>query len=116
VVYIIAAIMILLMGLLATSGTGEWTCYVIAGCIGASYAVTRTADANMVFELAPPSETSRFIGIANTFVAPVATLGPLVGGLIVDMFSHQALFWCVAVIGVISLVLAVMYLPSRRIA
>ncbi|MCE5208927.1 MAG: MFS transporter [Chloroflexi bacterium] len=114
IVYVIAAVMVLLMGLLAVSDAGAWVFYVIAGCIGASYAVTRTADANMVFELAPPSETSRFIGIANTFVAPVATLGPLVGGLIVDLLSYRALFGCVAVIGVVSLALTVAYLPSRR--
>jgi MFS family permease len=133
-VYLIAAVMILLMGALAviaslaplpagegfnsgpSSGmkTGVWFFYVIAAFIGGNYAVARIADPNMVFELAPPHETSRFIGIANTVVAPVATLGPLLGGLIVEGFSHQALFVTVVLIGVIALVLTALYLPSTR--
>ncbi len=114
IVYIISAVMVLLMGVLAVSGAGAWVFYVIAGLIGASYAVSRTADANMVFELTPPDETSRFVGIVNTFVAPVSTLGPLLGGLIVDVFTHQALFWFVALLGAASIILTAVYLPSRK--
>jgi MFS family permease len=114
ILYVISAVMVLLMGLLAVSGAGVWAFYVIAGLVGANYAIAQTADSNMVFELAPPSETSRFVGIVNTFVAPVTVLGPLVAGLIVDNFSHQALFWVVAVIGALSIVLAAAYLPRQE--
>src|SRR5512138_3609935 len=93
IVYVILTVMVLLMGVLAFRGAVVRVFYVIAGLISDGYAVSRTADANMVFELAPPDETSRFVGIVNTFVAPVSTLGPLLGGLIVDVFTHQALFW-----------------------
>jgi MFS family permease len=114
-VYIIASVLVILMGLLAVSATGIWAFYIIAFCIGGLYAVNRTADANMVFELAPPRETSRFIGIANTFVAPVVTLAPLIGGVIVNAFSHQVLFWCVLVIGALSALFTIRYMPNPRL-
>ncbi len=113
-VYILSSVLVVLMGLLAVTAVDIWSFYVIAFCIGGIYAVTRTADSNMVFELAPPSETSRFIGIVNTFVAPVITLAPLVGGVLVELFSHQVLFWCVLVIGVLSMLLTIIYMPNPR--
>jgi MFS family permease len=113
-VYVVASIMVIAMGFLSVTAGGIWAFYIIAFCIGGVYAVSRTADSNMVFELAPPSETSRFIGIANTFLAPVFTLSPLVGGVIVNAFSHQALFWCVLVIGAFSTLFTVFYMPNPR--
>jgi MFS family permease len=65
----------------------------------------------MIFEIAPSSETGRFIGISNTFVAPVMTLAPLLGGLVVDLFSYQLMFTMVIVVGVLSTVLAVFLMP-----
>lgn len=113
-VYVIASLMVTLMGVLSVTAAGAWAFYVIAVCMGGVYAVARTADPNMVFELAPPSETSRFIGISNTFVAPVVMLAPLLGGVIVENFSHQALFWSVLVIGVFSTLLVVFVMPAPR--
>jgi MFS family permease len=113
-IYVIASLMVVLMGLLAVTATGVWAFYIITICMGGVYAVARTADPNMVFELVHPSETSRFIGISNTFVAPVVTLAPLVGGVIVDLFSHQALFWCVLVIGVLSTLMVIFVMPAPR--
>ena len=113
-VYIIASLMVVLMGVLSLTAPGLWAFYAIALCMGGLYAVARTADPNMVFEFAPPSETSRFVGIANTFVAPVVTLAPLIGGVIVDHLSHAVLFATVLVVGVLSLLLVLFYLPSAR--
>jgi MFS family permease len=115
-VYVIASLMVMLMGLLSVTAAGVWAFYVIAMCMGGVYAVGRTADPNMVFELAPPSETSRFIGISNTFVAPVVTLAPLIGGVLVEAFSHQVLFWSVLIIGALSTLLVVFYMPAPRTA
>ncbi len=113
-VYVLSAVLVVLMGLLAVTAVNILPFYVIAFCIGGIYAVTRTADSNMVFELAPPSETSRFIGISNTFVAPVITLAPLAGGVVVEYLSHQVLFWCVLAIGVLSVLLTTIYMPNPR--
>ena len=68
----------------------------------------------MIFEIAPSAETSRFVGITNTFVAPIMTLAPLLGGALVDIFSHQVMFIAVIVVGILSTVLAVVLMPQLR--
>jgi MFS family permease len=89
--------------LMALVNPGVYIFYVIAFCIGAIYAATWTCDPNMVFEIAPPSETSRFIGIANTLIGPVMMVAPILGGFLVDKFSYQVLFWTAFVLALISL-------------
>ena len=112
--YVISSVFYGLIGVLSLTALGPWAFYVIAFFIGSTYSVQRTCDPSMVFELAPPSETSRFVGISNTFVAPVMTLAPLIGGLIVNHFSHISLFWIVLVVGVLSTVLTMFYMPNPR--
>ncbi|NOZ00142.1 MAG: MFS transporter [Chloroflexi bacterium] len=114
IIYIIVSIMVIAMGGLAILPFGVIGFYVIAFCIGSVYAAIAIADSNMVFEIAPAAETSRFIGILNTFVAPVMMLAPLLGGVLVDIFSHRVLFITVIVIGVISTLLAVRLMPNLK--
>lgn len=114
-IYVAASAMILLSSILAASSFGVWIFYVIAFCIGGTYAVFFMGDPNMIFEIAPPSETSRFIGISNTFVAPVMTLAPLIGGFLVNFFSFSYLFFAVFVISIASLLLSIWVMPNPRL-
>ena len=66
--------------------------FLIAFLVGSVQSATWISDPNMVFELAPSAETGRYIGITNTLVGPSMVLVPLVGGVIVDLFSYQVLF------------------------
>jgi MFS family permease len=66
--------------------------FIIAFLIGSVQSATWISDPNMIFELAPPAETGRYIGITNTLIGPVMVLAPLIGGVIVDIFSYQILF------------------------
>jgi|GEM_PF-684438 len=86
--------------LLALFSTQSWVFFGIAFLMGGVYAAAYIADPNMVFEIAPPHETSRFVGIANTLLSPVYALAPLLGGLLVDRFSHQILFLAVLITAV----------------
>jgi MFS family permease len=106
--------MMVLVGIFAHIAAGPWMFYLIAFCIGGQYATFMICDSNMVFEIAPSSETSRFIGISNTFVSPVMALSPLVGGLLVDIFSYQFLFTSVIVIGIISTILTISMMPHTK--
>lgn len=112
IIYIIVSVMVIVMGLLPFLSLGVSGYYLIAFSIGSMYAAFGIADKNMVFGIAPPSETSRFIGILNTFVAPVMTVAPLIGGTLVDFISHQILFISVIVIGVLSTLLTVRFMPQ----
>lgn len=114
IIYIIVSFMVIAMGGLAILPFGEIGFYLIAFCIGSMYAGIGIADSNMVFEISPIAETSRFIGILNTFVAPVMPLTPLLGGLLLDVFSHQVLFVTVIVIGVFSTILAYLLMPKLK--
>jgi MFS family permease len=86
----------------------------VAFLVGGVYAAAYIADPNMVFEIAPPHETSRFIGIANTFLGPVYAAAPLLGGLLVERLSHQALFFTVLGTAVIALLATSIWMVEPR--
>ncbi len=113
-VYVIVSILIVLQGFLAVWATAPWMIYLIAFCMGSVYAAFRICDSNMIFEIAPSAETSRFVGITNTFVAPIMTLAPLLGGALVDVFSYQVMFVTVIGVGILSTILAVVLMPQLR--
>jgi MFS family permease len=113
-IYVIVSVMVILQGVFAIWAAAAWMYYLIAFCIGAVYAAFRICDSNMIFEIAPSAETSRFVGITNTFVAPVMTLAPLLGGALVDVFSYEFMFGTVIVIGIISAITAVTLMPQLR--
>jgi MFS family permease len=113
-IYVIVSVMVILQGVFAIWAAAAWMYYLIAFCIGAVYAAFRICDSNMIFEIAPSAETSRFVGITNTFVAPVMTLAPLLGGALVDIFSYEFMFGTVIVIGIISAITAITMMPQLR--
>ncbi len=113
-IYVIVSVMVTLQGVFAIWAAAPWMYYLIAFCIGAVYAAFRICDSNMIFEIAPSAETSRFVGMTNTFVAPVMTLAPLLGGALVDIFSYEFMFKTVIVIGVISAITAIKMMPQLR--
>ncbi len=110
--YLLSSGLLIFMGILAITSPGVWAFYVIAFGIGAVMSVIMTSDPNMVFQLAPPSETSRFIGIANTIVAPVMTFAPLISGLIIDVFSFQVLFLAELIISFLAFVVIFYVMPN----
>jgi predicted MFS family arabinose efflux permease len=56
-----------------------------------------------VFSFSTPAERPTYIGVANTTLAPVAALGPLLAGWLADLASYNALFVALLVIGTIGL-------------
>ncbi len=110
-VYVIVSLMIIMQGALALWAMTPWMFYFIAFCIGGVYAAFRICDSNMIFEIAPSAETGRFLGISNTFVAPVMTLAPLLGGALVDLFTFEFMFSSVVIVGFVALLLAIFLMP-----
>jgi MFS family permease len=102
-VLLMAAGLIGLEAVVALLAQAGWQFFGIAMLMGGVYAAANMADPNLVFEIVPPSETSRYIGIANTLLGPVYALAPLLGGLLVDNLSHQALFLAVLGLSVVGL-------------
>ncbi|MFH1026887.1 MAG: MFS transporter [Pseudomonadota bacterium] len=115
-VLLAAAGLIGLEAVIALLATASWQFFGIAILMGGVYAAGNLADPNLVFEIVPPRETSRYIGIANTLLGPVYALAPLLGGLLVDSFSHQALFMAVLGLALVGLLATWKWMvePRRR--
>jgi MFS family permease len=50
------------------------------------------SNMNIILDFCSPEERPLYIGLSNSFAAPVFILSPLLGGLIVDHFSYSAAF------------------------
>jgi MFS family permease len=113
-VYVLAAGLLVMQTSLAILVDAPWVYYIIVFGIGGVYAANRTSDANFVFEIAPPAETSRFIGVSNTLLSPVLAASPLIGGMLVDKFSFMTLFTVNLVISIAALMITIFWLPEPR--
>lgn len=100
--------------LLALVAPGAWVFYIIAFLIGGVYSATRISDPNFVFEIISPQETSRFIGIANTLLAPLGVFAPLLGGSLVDAFGYPVLFATVLGIELLALMIVGRWVVEPR--
>jgi MFS family permease len=102
-VLLISAILILLEGVIALIAPSALFFFFIALLVGGVYSAVSISDQNLVYEIAPPHETSRFVGIANTLLAPSYLLAPLFGGLLVGKVSHNALFGVVSGLALVAI-------------
>jgi len=105
---------LIIEGSLALLNPGLWAFYVIAALVGGVYAGATVCDPNIIFEIAPPSETSRYIGITNTLLGPVFSLAPIIGGLLVGNFSHTVLFAVIAILQIITFFITMFWFPEPR--
>jgi len=103
-----------LEAVIALLASESWQFFSIAFLMGAAYSAGNISDPNLVFEIVPPGETSRYIGIANTLLGIVYSVAPMAGGLLVAKFSHQALFVAVLIIGFASLFIAWKWMVEPR--
>ncbi len=100
--------------LLALTAQQSWMFLVIAFLIGGVYSAILIGDPNFVFEIVPPQETSRFIGIANTLLAPVSAVAPLLGGGLVQLSGYPALFIAILCIALAALLVTVLWVKEPR--
>ena len=105
---------LILEGILALINPGLWAFYLIAALVGGVYAGATVCDPNIIFEMAPPSETSRYIGITNTLLGPIFSLAPIIGGLLVDLFTHTTLFATIATLEIATFIIAAFWFPEPR--
>jgi MFS family permease len=74
--------------------------------IGMSNAASIISDPNLTYEVAPPDDTSRYLGVTSTLIAPALAVAPLIGGLIAGLVSYPVLFGLAGVLAVVGLVTA----------
>ncbi|MEI7848750.1 MAG: MFS transporter [Chloroflexota bacterium] len=99
VVLLVAGVFIAIEAILALTAPAAWVFFIISALMGGVYSAMYISDPNFVFELVPPEQTSRFLGISNTLLAPVGVLAPLLGGWLVEMSGYPGLFVTIFFIG-----------------
>ena len=85
----IGAIGAMFLALVATNMVVFAAAFVLLGVVNASWL---TSDTNISIETAPSTETSRFLGITNSLIAPAVTVAPLIGGVLAALVSYSFTF------------------------
>lgn len=71
--------------------------------VGAAQAGYQLAGFTLVFAFSTPVERPTYIGVANTALAPVAALGPLLAGWLASATNYNTIFGILALIGLVGL-------------
>jgi len=87
-------------GLIALFAKDQWGFFVIAGIVGSVYSSIYISHPNIIFEISPPEDTSLFIGLSNTLIAPIISIAPILGGKIIDSLGHQNFFLTIVIMSI----------------
>lgn len=105
----------LAIGMVLAMGATEVTGFAAAfALLGMANAANLTSDPNLTFELAPPDDTARYLGVTMTVIAPALAIGPLVAGAIAGLASYAALFAVSALLAIAGLVTATLRFREPR--
>ena len=92
-----STILIIIQGMIALFIQHPIGIMIISGTIGFVYSAMYICHPNLIFEIAPPEETSLFIGLSNSLIAPIIGTAPILAGAIVDQFGYNQLFFAVII-------------------
>jgi MFS family permease len=72
--------------------TETWHVYLIVAVAGFAWAGYNLANFNLLLELAPPEARARSVALYQTVVFAAAVVGPLLGGVLIDLLSYRTVF------------------------
>jgi MFS family permease len=75
----------------------------IFALVGAAQAGYQLSGFTLVFSFSTPGDRPTYIGVANTALAPVAALGPLLAGWLAELAGYSTLFAVLFLIGLMGL-------------
>jgi MFS family permease len=90
----------LLLAIVAPSAAWFFPIFVLVGVAQAGY---QLSGYTMIFSFSTPADRPTYIGVANTALAPMAALGPLLAGWLAEQAGYSALFLVLMVIGLAGL-------------
>jgi MFS family permease len=93
----------------ATSPSWFYTVFILAGI--ANVAVW-TISIAIIPDFSPEAERPSYIGLANTLIAPVTILAPLLGGWLAQTGGYQTAFIASAIGGVLTSLILVVYVKE----
>lgn len=106
----------MLLGVLSTAGyglvRGFWPFLVARLGWGIAWTLINVGGMAMVLDVSRPTNRGRLVGLYNTWMLAGLALGPLVGGLLVDMIGFRPGLLICAGITAVGLVVAVAALPE----
>jgi MFS family permease len=73
-----------------------------------------TVPMAMTIEFSKDSDRPAYIGLANTLIAPITFLAPLLGGWLADRSGYQAAFLASSIAGVITLLILLLFVKDPR--
>lgn len=82
--------------------------------LGIGLAADHISRLNIVLEFAVPQDQPTFIGLTNTFLAPVVFLAPIFGGWVATSFDFQSLFGLTFVFGLVGGTLLAIWVQEPR--
>lgn len=89
-----------------------WTFGIVFLLLGGLVGCAWIGMTNFLLEISSPEERRGFIGLMNTANVP-SLLYPVLGGLVVQFLSHEAVFALTALTGLIALLLCIILPPTR---
>ncbi|KAK4465085.1 major facilitator superfamily domain-containing protein [Cladorrhinum samala] len=75
-------------------------------------AATISVGAGVIGDITTPKERGGFMGSFGGIRMVGQSIGPVIGGIITEFFGFHAIFWFLAILGSISLLLIVLFLPE----
>jgi predicted MFS family arabinose efflux permease len=85
--------------ILAVVAPVSWWFVPIFALVGASQAGFQLSGFTLVFAFSPPADRPRYIGIANTALAPIAAVSPMLVGWLATITSYDLVFILLALMG-----------------
>ena len=110
----ISGLIMLAQGIIALLAQQPFAFLIVSALIGFIYSAMYICHPNLIFEIAPPEETSLYIGLSNTLIAPVISLGPILGGLLVERYGYTQLFITICFVALGAFILATFLFKEPR--
>ena len=82
--------------------------------VGVTLSADATAHPQTTYSLSPAAETTRFIGLGNTFLGPLLALGPVLGGALVNRYSYAAALGASLVVAAVGVGVVVFWILWER--
>jgi MFS family permease len=82
--------------------------------LGVYQAAEGVSSFNIIVEFAPPANRPTYIGLTNSLLAPMLTLGPLIGGWLATVLGYSGLFGAAVTIAVFGGLLMTLWVREPR--
>lgn len=94
---VVSCVLMIIQGFIALTLKHPISGFFVSAIIGMVYSAMYICHPNLIFKIAPPEETSLYIGLSNSLIAPVIGTAPLLAGFIADNLGYPYLFIAVIV-------------------